>query len=170
MSNQRSIPDRKRVVSTEDRPHRGHRLVEIAERLPGREPTDGTSPLTDGPTYRTRYWRCRECGQEHNSRSAFDAPCPSKSTPVSPTDGGYSIEDPRTQQALSPELRVEPGDQPGVFVVESTDRPTHRVDLRAESCTCADSQDGQSFCVHLRRADIEHRSGLVPRPHRRSAD
>ena len=170
MRNERSIPDRKRIVSTEDHRHRGHRLVELAERLPGREPTDGAMALTDGLTYRTRYWRCRECGQERNSRAEFDAPCPSKPTPGGPTDGGYSINDPRTQQALSTDLRVEAGDRSGVFVIESADGTTHRVDLRAESCTCADNQDGKSFCVHLRRADIEHRSGLWPRPSRRSAD
>ncbi len=79
----------------------GHELIAIDEWLPGREPTPYEIDLTDGYEYRTRYWRCRNCGQERNRRNEFRDQCetPALSTPLE--EGGYSIDDPRTRRALS---------------------------------------------------------------------
>lgn len=52
----------------------GYELVAINEWLPGMEPTPYELNLTDGYEYRTRYWRCRRCGQEHNHRDEFTTP------------------------------------------------------------------------------------------------
>ena len=75
----------------------GHELVAIDEWLPGAEPTPYELNLTDGYEYRTRYWRCRKCGQERNHRDEFTDPWdnPQPST-VLETDG-YSI-DPCTER------------------------------------------------------------------------
>ena len=158
-----AISQRKRIVSYADRPRDGHRLLEIEERLLGQRPTDIGRSLTDGPTYRTRYWRCRQCGQERSSQSAFGHTCPAQSPLTPKADGGYFVADPRTRTALTADLRVQhvgPGD---VYTVSAPGKITHRVDLRAESCTCPDYRLENAYCVHLRRVDIEVRTGTVPR-------
>lgn len=88
MHDDQSIPDRKHVVSTQNRSHNGHDLVEVAERVPGTEPTDVEIPLPDGPSYESAFWRCRECGQERTHWSGFVDRCEAEMAATPLTDGG----------------------------------------------------------------------------------
>ncbi len=144
----------------------GHDLVAIDEWLPGSEPTPYEIDLTDGAEYRTRYWRCRNCGQERNHRNEFTTPCKHPRPPTTLEAGGYSIDDSRTRRALSEEMDVrfiEPGP---VYDVLSESGATYLVDVEEETCTCPDFENRQpdGGCKHLRRVDLEIRTGLVPAP------
>lgn len=161
MTNSREIPDRKRILTTNTDPARGHELARIAERLPGDEPTDAGIYLTDGPTYEARYWRCLGCGEERNQRQEFHDHCASTLT-LAQTDGGYSIMDDRTRAALAEDMSVHPDRDDGVYGVRGESNLTHRVDLHDRTCTCADFQRHRAFCKHLRRVDIEVRTGTIP--------
>lgn len=145
-----------------------HSLVAVTEYLPGREPTDYDVDLTEGPpyTYRTRFWRCRKCGQERNRRSEFTEPCEGAPRPHPLSDGGYSIDDPRTRRALSEDMDVRFGTQGPVYAVESERGTTYEVDIDAETCTCPDwtERTPEGGCKHLRRVDLEIRTGVVPQP------
>ena len=54
----------------------------------------------------------------------------------------------------------------GVYEVQSESRNTSEVDVASKTCTCPDFTKRQPSggCKHLRRGDIEIRSGSVPRP------
>lgn len=156
-----SLPKRKRVIEACADPVRGHELARMSEQLPGDEPTDASISLTDGPTYEARYWRCLGCGEERNRRREFDGPCEAALT-LAQTDGGYSIADARTRAALNEDMTIHPNPNDGVYGVRVESRVTHRVDLRDQTCTCADFQRHRAFCNHLRRVDIEVRTGTVP--------
>jgi len=160
-----TITERKRIVSRLERTRNGHELLEVEERLPGHQPTDVGTPITDSTTYRTRYWRCLNCGQERNRRSEYTTACSTQRAPVPRADGGYLVDDPRTAEALSADLSVRPATQGDVYTVSTERGFTHRVDLQAERCTCRDNRRRGAFCVHLRRADIEARVGTVPESH-----
>jgi len=84
----------------------GHELVAIDEWLPGAEPTPYELNLTEGYEYRTRYWRCRKCGQERNHRDEFTTSCDNPQPPNALEAGGYSIDDPRTRRALNEKIDV----------------------------------------------------------------
>ncbi|WP_058365559.1 hypothetical protein [Haloparvum sedimenti] len=156
------------VTETDPRLENGHELLRVTERLPGREPTEYDIELTEGPpySYTTTYWRCRRCGQERNHREEFREPCPVERRPHPVTDGGYSIEEPRTRRALSEAIEVRFGEQGPRYLVESATGNTYEVDLAAEECTCPDARhrDPAGGCKHLRRVDIEVRTGTVPAP------
>ncbi|WP_226483184.1 SWIM zinc finger family protein [Natrinema amylolyticum] len=144
----------------------GHELIAIDEWLPGREPTPYEIDLIDGYEYRTRYWRCRNCGQERNRRDEFRNQCetPVPSTPLE--DGGYSVDDPRTRRALSEGMDVRFATLGARYEVVSVSGNTYEVDIEGETCTCPDFEYRQpdDGCKHLRRVDLEIRTGLVPAP------
>lgn len=154
----------------DDHPPRetGHALVAVEETLPGKEPTEYDVDLTEGPpyTYRARYWRCRRCGQERNRREEFTDPCEGDRRPHPLSDGGYSMADPRTKRALSEDMEVHFGERGSTYEVHSEQGEVYAVDVEAWTCTCADWTDREPSggCKHLRRLDLEIRTGTVPRP------
>jgi hypothetical protein len=144
----------------------GHELVAIDEYLPGKEPTPYDIDLTDGYEYSTRYWRCRKCGQERNCRNEFSTPCEEPQPPTALEAGGYSIDEPRTRRALTEDIDVRFGRQGSTYEVFSQSGSTYLVDVEEEMCTCPDYEKRQPTggCKHLRRVDLEIRTGLVPAP------
>jgi hypothetical protein len=74
--------------------------------------------------------------------------------------------DPRTERARTEEMDVSLLRKGGVYEVESASGNTYEVDVASKTCTCPDFTKRQPSggCKHLRRADIEIRSGSVPRP------
>ena len=144
----------------------GHEVVAIDEWLPGAEPTPYELNLTDGYEYRTRYWRCRKCGQERNHRDEFSTPCDNPQPPTALEAGGYSIDDPRTRRALNEKLDVRFATVGPLYEVESESGATYDVDIESATCTCPDFEQRQpdNGCKHLRRVDLEIRTGLVPAP------
>ncbi len=142
----------------------GHDLIAVSEWLPGAEPTDADVELSNGREYRSRYWRCRACGEERNRRDEFETPCAVEGRPAPAFDGGYSIEDDRTRRALSGRLSVRfvrfgPG-----YAVETLDGERWFVDVEAEVCSCLDRDPDGAYCEHLRRVDLAIRTGELPGP------
>ncbi|WP_137290856.1 hypothetical protein [Natronorubrum halophilum] len=142
----------------------GHELVAIDEWLPGTEPTPYEIDLTNGYEYRTRYWRCRNWGQERNRRDEFLDHCETPDPPVPLEAGGYSIDEPRTRRALSEEMDVRFASVGSTYEVVSESGNTYEVDIEAETCTCPDWEQCQPTggCKHLRRVDLEIRTGITP--------
>jgi hypothetical protein len=54
----------------------------------------------------------------------------------------------------------------GIYEVRSESGNIYEVDVASETCTCPDftKRNPNGGCKHLRRADLEVRSGNVPRP------
>ncbi len=144
----------------------GHELIAIDEWLPGRAPTLYDIDLTGGYRYQTRYWRCRNCGQERNRHDEFNTRCDEPQPPTALEAGDYSIDEPRTRRALTEEIDVQFGRQGPVYDVHSESGRTYVVDVEEETCTCPDFERRQADggCKHLRRVDLEIRTGLVPAP------
>jgi len=144
----------------------GHELVAIDEWLPGKATTVYDIDLTDGYEYRTRYWRCRKCGQERNGRAEFATPCDDPQPPTALEAGGYSIDDPRTRRALTEDMEITFVEVGPIYDVLSQSGATYLVDVEEETCTCPDFEQRQpdGGCKHLRRVDLEIRTGLVPAP------
>lgn len=145
-----------------------HDLVAVTESVPYPESTDAAVDLQDPPTqYRTRFLRCRRCGQERNDRSAFPATCEG-ADPHPLSEGGYTVEDPRTRRALTEAMEVQYGATGPRYPVHSERGAIYEVDLESWTCTCPDFQkrgdDLSGGCKHLRRADLEVRAGLCPDP------
>jgi len=107
----------------------GHELVAIDEWLPGAEPTPYELNLTDGYEYRTRYWRCRKCGQERNHRDEFTVPCNNPQPATALEAGGYSIDGPRTRRALNEKLDVRFATVGPLYEVRSESGNTYDVDI-----------------------------------------
>lgn len=148
---------------TETENENGHLLISVVEYLPGKEPTDYDIDLTEGYEYRTRFWRCRNCGQERNRRSEFREPC--EAEPPNPVaDGGYSIDDPRTRRALTEEMDIRFGARGSIYEVRSSSGNTYEVDVAAKTCTCPDHAKREIECKHFRRVDLEIRAGKIPQP------
>ncbi|WP_226007965.1 hypothetical protein [Natrinema salinisoli] len=143
-----------------------HELIAIDEWLPGREPTPYEIDLTNGYEYRTRYWRCRNCGQERNRREEFSNQCETPAPPTPLEAGGYSIDEPRTRRALNEDMDVRFAMVGSLYEVVSDSGNTYEVDSESETCTCPDFEQRQpdDGCKHLRRVDLEIRTGLVPAP------
>jgi hypothetical protein len=138
--------------------------VSVHEYLPGKEPTDYDLDLSERDGYVTRFWRCRLCGQERNHRSEFRESC-TVETPSSPiTDGGYSVEEPRTRRALTENMDIRFGEQGPVYEVHSESGSVYQTDIQNETCSCPDEQRRNLFCKHLRRVDLEIRAGILPGP------
>ncbi len=158
--------DRDRTYSGDIALLNGHELVAITEYLPGIEPSPYDIDLTDGYEYRTRYWRCRKCGQERNRRNEFSNPCEEPQPPTALEAGGYSIDEPRTRRALAEDMEVQFVQRGPVYDVLSESGSTYVVDVEEETCTCPDFEQRQpdGGCKHLRRVDLEIRTGLVPAP------
>lgn len=74
--------------------------------------------------------------------------------------------DPRTERARTEEMDVSLLRKGGMCEVESASGNTYEVDVASKTCTCPDFTKRQPSggCKHLRRVDIEIRSGSVPRP------
>ncbi|USZ73532.1 hypothetical protein [Natronosalvus halobius] len=144
----------------------GHELVAIDEWLPGTEPSMYEIDLTEGSEYRTRYWRCRKCGQERNRRNKFTSPCADPQPPTPLEAGGYSTDEPRTRRALSENMDVRFASVGPTYEVVSESGNTYTVDVEVETCTCPDCEQREPAggCKHLRRVDLEIRTGLVPSP------
>lgn len=143
----------------------GHDLVTVTEWLPGEEPTDYGIDLSDSPRneYKARYWRCQNCGQERNRRSEFRDQCPEEpKTPLS--DGGYSIDEPRTRRALLENMDVRFEAPGGQYTVNSESGKTYATDVVEQSCSCPDHQKRGVVCKHLRRVTLEICAEKVPGP------
>lgn len=158
--------DREQHCSGDTARLNGHELIAIDEWLPGREPTPYDLNLTDGYEYRTRYWRCRNCGQERNHRDEFRNQCETPAPPTPLEAERYSIDDARTRRALSEEMNVRFTTAGPIYEVDSESGNTYELDIEAEACNCPDFEQRQpeSGCKHLRRVDLEIRTGLVPAP------
>jgi len=80
--------------------------------------------------------------------------------------GGYSIDGPRTRRALNEKLDVRFATVGPLYEVRSESGNTYDVDIEATTCTCPDFEQRQpdDGCKHLRRVDLEIRTGLVPAP------
>jgi len=165
-SEQKDTSDRDRIYPGDVARLNGHELIAIDEYLPGKEPTPYDIDLTDGYEYRTRYWRCRKCGQERNRRNEFSTPCDDPQPPTALEAGGYSIDEPRTRRALTEDMDVRFGQQGSVYDVFSESGSTYVVDVETETCTCPDFErrEPDGGCKHIRRIDLEIRTGLVPAP------
>jgi hypothetical protein len=74
--------------------------------------------------------------------------------------------DPRTERARTEEMDVSLLRKGGVYEVQSASGNTYEVDVASKTCTCPDFTKRQPSggCKHLRRVDIEIRSGNAPRP------
>jgi hypothetical protein len=144
----------------------GHELVAIDEWLPGKAPTPYDIDLTDGYEYRTRYWRCKKCGQERNRRNEFSTPCEEPQPPTALEAGGYSIDEPRTRRALTEDMEVQFVQRGPAYDVLSESGSTYVVNVEKKTCTCPDFERRQpdGGCKHLRRVDLEIRTGLIPTP------
>jgi len=144
----------------------GHELVAIDEWLSGSAPSPYDIDLTEGYEYRTRYWRCRKCGQERNRRNEFSTLCGGPQPPTPLEAGGYSIDEPRTRRALTEDMEVQFVQRGPAYDVFSESGRTYIVDVEKETCTCPDFERRQpdGGCKHLRRVDLEIRTGLVPAP------
>ncbi|SER42740.1 hypothetical protein [Natrinema salaciae] len=143
-----------------------HELIAIDEWLPGTEPTPYDIDLTNCYEYRTRYWRCRNCGQERNRRDEFRDQCETPAPPTPLEAGGYSIDNARTRRALSEQMDVCFTTAGSIYEVDSESGNTYEIDIEAETCSCTDFERRQpkSGCKHLRRVDLEIRTGLVLGP------
>ncbi|WP_209309583.1 SWIM zinc finger family protein [Haloarcula amylovorans] len=85
-------------------------------------------------------------------------------------NGPFTVEpgdDPRTKRAKREAIDVSFLQKPGRYEVYSELDSVYMVDVLEETCSCPDEA---SRCKHLRRVDIEIRTGLVPRPDGRLPD
>lgn len=147
-----------------DAAHVDHDLVAIAEWMPGSQLTGEPPDGLDGGRIDRRYWRCRKCGQERARREAFAARCPVDRLESPVTEGGYSVEDPRTRRALTEDMTVCFAACGGHYRVVTASGTTYRVDVQAGRCSCPDHTRRGVVCKHQRRVDLEIRAGLVPGP------
>ncbi|ELY49673.1 hypothetical protein [Natronorubrum bangense] len=163
---QKDTSDRDRSYPGDVAHLNGHELIAIDEWLPGTEPSPYEIDLTEGYEYRTRYWRCRKCGQERNRREEFINPCTDTQPPTALEAGGYSVDEPRTRRALSEDMDVRFASVGPTYEVVSGSGNTYMVDVEAETCTCPDCEQRQPSggCKHLRRVDLEIRTGITPAP------
>ncbi len=74
--------------------------------------------------------------------------------------------EPRTKRARTEEMDVSLLQKGGVYEVQSESGNIYEVDIASKTCTCPDftKRNPSGGCKHLRRADLEIRSGNVPRP------
>ncbi|SDD86697.1 hypothetical protein SAMN05192552_10616 [Natrinema hispanicum] len=72
----------------------------------------------------------------------------------------------RTRCALNEKLDVRFATVGPVYEVESESENTYKVDIEAATCTWPGFEQRQpdDGCKHLRRVDLEIRTGLVPAP------
>lgn len=167
MSDQRPPSQRQQPTSQVESPrYNGHNLVVVTERLPGTESSASEIDLAAGPPYasRTQYWRCRTCGQERTHRTEFRAPCDGERRPHPLSGEAYSVDDPRTRRALSEAMDVRFGERGPTYVVASESGCRYEVDIEAATCTCPDHQKRGVTCKHIRRVELEIRTGVLPQP------
>jgi hypothetical protein len=100
-------------------------------------------------------------------------PTPAASTPTEagqqPTideDPSQETLEPRTKRARTEEMDVSLLQKGGLYEVKSESGNIYEVDVASETCTCPDfsKRNPSGGCKHLRRTDLEIRSGNVPRP------
>ena len=99
-----------------------------------------------------------------------ETPAPTESNPDdTPTEesstNGTEL-DPRTRRAREEDMDVSLLAKGGVYEVHSQSGNIYEVDVVAQSCTCLDWQEREpkGGCKHLRRVDMEIKTGAVPRP------
>ena len=101
------------------------------------------------------------------------ASTPAASTPTEairqPTIGEDPSQEelePRTKRARNEEMDVSLLQKGGIYEVQSESGNIYEVDIASKTCTCPDfkKRNQSGGCKHLRRADLEVRSGNVPRP------
>jgi hypothetical protein len=101
------------------------------------------------------------------------ASTPAASTPTEairqPTIGEDPSQEelePRTKRARNEEMDVSLLQKGGIYEVQSESGNIYEVDIASKTCTCPDfkKRNPSGGCKHLRRADLEVRSGNVPRP------
>ncbi len=131
----RETSDREQRYSGDVARLNGHELIVIDEWLPGTEPTPSEIDLTDCSKYRTRYWRCQNCGQERNRRDAFNDQCETPAPPAPLEAGGFSIDEPRTRRALSEEMDIRFATVGSLYEVISESRNTYNVDVEGKTCS-----------------------------------
>ena len=74
--------------------------------------------------------------------------------------------EPRTERARTEEMDISLLQKGGIYEIQSKSGNIYEVDVASETCTCPDftKRNPRGGCKHLRRADLEVRSGNVPRP------
>ncbi|WP_224337820.1 hypothetical protein [Haloprofundus halobius] len=74
--------------------------------------------------------------------------------------------EPRTKRARTEEMDVSLLQKGGIYEVQSESGNIYEVDVASKTCTCPDftKRNPSGGCKHLRRADLDVRSGNVPRP------
>lgn len=155
--------------TTEEQQTNGHVLVQVTEQLPGDRPTDSVIDLSEGDSYKARYYRCRHCGQERNQPSDFRERCEAYEAESLIGDGGYSIDDPRTRRALTEQMGVRFGRRGPNYEIDSESGNTYLVNIAESTCTCPDfvkrrDDLGNLGCKHLRRVELSIRARVVPGP------
>jgi len=102
--------------------------------------------------------------------SETDTSAPTESNPDNTASDEPSTDDleldPRTQRAREEDMNVSLLAKGGIYDVHSQSGNIYEVDVVAQSCTCLDWQEREpeGGCKHLRRVDMEIKSGAVPRP------
>ncbi|MCU4927084.1 hypothetical protein OB905_14035 [Halobacteria archaeon AArc-dxtr1] len=74
--------------------------------------------------------------------------------------------EPRTKRARTEEMDVSLLQKGGIYEVQAESGNIYEVDVASKTCTCPDfmKRNPSGGCKHLRRTDLEIRSGNVPRP------
>ena len=102
--------------------------------------------------------------------SETDTLAPTVPNPDNTTSEEPAIEDdepdPRTHRARKEDMNASLLAKGGVYEVHSQSGNIYEVDVVAQSCTCLDWQEREpeGGCKHLRRVDMEIKTGAVPRP------
>ena len=100
------------------------------------------------------------------STSAASTPTEEIQQPTIDEDPSQETLEPRTKRARTEEMDVSLLQKGGLYEVQSESGNIYEVDIASETCTCPDftKRNPSGGCKHLRRADLEVRSGNVPRP------
>lgn len=100
------------------------------------------------------------------STPAASTPTEAVQQPTIGEDPSQEELEPRTKRARNEDMDVSPLQKGGIYEVQSESGNIYEVDVAGETCTCPDftKRNPSGGCKHLRRADLEIRSGNVPRP------
>ena len=115
------------------------------------------------PTY--AFWICHNCGHETVWFENFEAEeCPETPEKKLIADGGEV--EPRTRRAREEDMDVTLKQKGGIYEVHSQSGNTYEVDVAGKTCSCPDweEREPEGGCKHMRRVDMEIRSGDVPKP------
>ncbi|WP_226043209.1 hypothetical protein [Natrinema sp. DC36] len=100
------------------------------------------------------------------STPAASTPTEAVQQPTIGKDPSQEELEPRTKRARNEEMDVSLLQKGGIYEVQSESGNIYEVDIASKTCTCPDftKQNPSGGCKHVRRADLEIRSGNVPRP------